>query len=188
MELFKSSRFWISIAIVISVTLLACLGKIAGDNAISAIMGLLAGFGVGKSGGAKKAETKAPASPVVGVLLLVGVIGLASCTSLQKTISTTSSSIKTVSDIALPIYHRACMLEAEKCLAKNIKSSECEGWKKCDSSRSLFHKIIDGAHVACISAYAISSTNEVEAKKLLSTATGQIAEAYKLLKDNEVIK
>jgi hypothetical protein len=53
MDVIKSSRFWISIVIVAAVTVMACLGKVSGEAATGAMTGLLAGFGVAKSGGVK---------------------------------------------------------------------------------------------------------------------------------------
>lgn len=53
MDVIKSSRFWISVAIVASITVLSCLGKLTGESATAAMMGLLGGFGVAKSGGGK---------------------------------------------------------------------------------------------------------------------------------------
>lgn len=51
MDVIKSSRFWISLAIVAAVTALACLKAISGGEAVASMLGLLGGFGVAKSGG-----------------------------------------------------------------------------------------------------------------------------------------
>jgi hypothetical protein len=48
MEVIKSSRFWISIVIIVSLTVLAALKVISGEAATGGMMGLLGGFGVGK--------------------------------------------------------------------------------------------------------------------------------------------
>lgn len=191
MELFKSSRFWISISIVFSVTLLAALGKIGGDNAVSAIMGLLAGFGVGKSGGGdrRKTDVKPPITPSITILFISCVIGLTSCVNLQKTIQATSSSVKAVADLALPIYHKACLAKATDCASRDIKSAQCLEWAKCDQSRALFVKIIDGSQIGCATAMSLAAMKKDEdAKKILVDVGAKINEAYKMLQVNEVIK
>jgi hypothetical protein len=48
-EVFKSSRFWISMAVIASVTLLACLNIVSGDMAVGTMTGLVGGFGIGKA-------------------------------------------------------------------------------------------------------------------------------------------
>lgn len=48
MEVIKSSRFWILLVISVGAIVLAALGKISGEYALTAIGGLLGGFGVGK--------------------------------------------------------------------------------------------------------------------------------------------
>ncbi len=50
-EVIKSSRFWIAIVICISCLTLAVLKIVTGDMAIGTMMGILAGFGVGKTWG-----------------------------------------------------------------------------------------------------------------------------------------
>jgi hypothetical protein len=56
-NILTSSRFWILLLIVVSATVLAALGKVSGDLAMTTISGLLGGFGVGKIPGGSNAPT-----------------------------------------------------------------------------------------------------------------------------------
>lgn len=53
-QVLGSSRFWISLVIVVSVTLLAALKIVSGDLAVGTMGGLVGGFGVGKTWGEQK--------------------------------------------------------------------------------------------------------------------------------------
>jgi hypothetical protein len=56
-NIFTSSRFWILLLIIVAATLLAALGKVEGNLALTTISGLLGGFGVGKIPGGSNAPT-----------------------------------------------------------------------------------------------------------------------------------
>lgn len=52
-QVLTSSRFWISLLIVVCVTVLAALKIVSGDLAVGTMGGLVGGFGVGKTWGGK---------------------------------------------------------------------------------------------------------------------------------------
>ena len=52
-ETLMSTRFWILLAIIIGVVVLAALGKVTGQSVMYMLTSLLAGFGVGKTSGVK---------------------------------------------------------------------------------------------------------------------------------------
>ena len=67
METLKSTRFWILLAIVIGLVVLAALGRVEGSDVLKALMGVLAGFGVGKTAGVKVVQ--APATVAKGSII-----------------------------------------------------------------------------------------------------------------------
>ncbi len=62
-DLFSSTRFWILLAIIISSTVLAALGKVDGGAVLATIGGLLGGFGVGKIPGGSNTPPTAGGAP-----------------------------------------------------------------------------------------------------------------------------
>lgn len=88
-DVLRSSRFWLSLAIVAAATLLACFKVISGDLAIGTMSGLLGGFGVGKAWGdgfevreaARSAKVAEVVSAATGVLAIPTLSTPASSTS-----------------------------------------------------------------------------------------------------------
>ena len=182
MDVFKSSRFWISIFIMGSLLTLCILGKITGNECIATMTGLLAGFGVAKT-------TITKASPPTSLLLPLGLIlCLMGCSSLKTQVNVAHTSIKTLSQIGLPIFHKVCMSAATDCKSKNITSDKCEAWKKCDSARNIFDKTLDSAEVACTTALTLDSFKKSDdAKTLFNKTVSLVEQATKQLKDYDII-
>ncbi len=57
-ELFSSSRFWILMTITIGAIVLAALGRVSGEQALTVLASLLGGFGVGKIPGGSNNSAK----------------------------------------------------------------------------------------------------------------------------------
>lgn len=128
MDVIKSSRFWLALAIIVGAVVLAVVGRVSGTEALTVGSALLAGFGVGKATG----------SPPTTVLVLVGALGLAGCgTTVQANLERAHLGVVAADKIALDVLGRQCMDEAQKCKAA-ATGKDCHAWLACDAKRQRY--------------------------------------------------
>lgn len=71
---YKDARFWISVLALGMVGAMALLGKVGGDAALGAVLGVAGGWGLGRAGGAK----------AVGLLIPLVAIAASACATMPS--------------------------------------------------------------------------------------------------------
>jgi len=139
METLKSARFWISLVVLAIIGGLAFVGKIGGDVALAALMGIGGGWGI----------AQAPAKTKTGLLALAFLASVSACgaTGLEKardTLPTVAAGVNLVGSAGMSTLHQYCQTAANLCRANGVtKSQDCPGWKKCEAVRQGFIATVD---------------------------------------------
>lgn len=155
MDVLKSSRFWMSVVASVGAFVLAALGKVSGEMALSFVAGLVAGFGVAKT---KRlgALPAAPVSLLLGLVLLVAGCG-GWQTKTRTGLELAFQVAKTTSDVVHPVLHERCLEAAKECKAKLQKEAAasqpraatpetCPEVQKCLVTKHKVTAIVVGIH------------------------------------------
>ena len=127
MDVIKSSRFWLALAIILGAVVLAVIGRVSGTEASTVGPALLAGFRVGKATGA---------TPTT-VLLLVGVVSMGGCgQTVGAQLERAHVGVVAANTMAMKAIGDKCLAAATAC--GKSAPAQCPAWVACDSQRAKY--------------------------------------------------
>jgi len=136
METLKSARFWISLVVLAIIGGLAFVGKIGGDVALAALMGIGGGWGI----------AQAPAKTKTGLLALAFLASLSACGTWKDNATKTLSAVQTLTAqtfaVVKPHYDKKCLQAVRE---KGLASDD---YVSCDAERHRVYSALKASNSA----------------------------------------
>jgi hypothetical protein len=129
MDVIKSSRFWICLAIVAGATVALCLKVLSESTWTALVGGLLSGFGVAKAMPGSASSDGGVVKALVPLALVGALLSGCVCSTPRKCLSTCLTVSGTASELAIPAITEVCKAKVKAC--GDVEPAKCPAYGVC---------------------------------------------------------